>query len=1042
MENIDATQVDKETPSITIHKDPKTQRRYSYNALTGETEWLTEVEQEENSSNNNREKEVQQEVTIHTDPKTQRRYSYNALSGETEWLTEVEQEENSSNNNREKEVQQEVTIHTDPKTQRRYSYNALSGETEWLTEVEQEENSSNNNREKEVQQEVTIHTDPKTQRRYSYNALTGETEWLTEAGKKILETNDVQTTLKELNDEIDIVIDDEYTEEEQQQGSKIAQSHGYFTKKLKYINFKDSLQILIVSWNVGNAHPNEDELYSLLNIRDKKPDMIVIGAQECTYNHSKASPTKSSDNTLNTQAINNSSPTESAPNRTNRGISFNAEDYFSKLTESCLDGEYELLTKVKLMEMRQLIYVRKEIIMHFSNIEKKVEATGLAHVVGNKGGLAIKLEYKGTSMVFLSCHLAAHMGHLPDRLSNLREIFRNLRLGNQDIEINSQFDYIFLFGDLNFRLDIDRISKAQNFPSSFCFDYVREQINQRNFKELFHYDQLHNAQKEDGNLTGFREGIYNFAPTFKVLKNNFSMEYNQKRIPSYCDRILWKSIHNDDDNMVNNVKRAKTSIHEDGNMGYTNSGNNSGGIKQILFESCENVTTSDHKPVRSLFQVNVFPKLKTIQTDDSAAEKDAFVVEIFGLHGNNLRAFDGDGTSDPYFRIHMSPGNAMDTAGFVEEDHEESDELNVKQAKPKKNIKKSKKMTTGGASKTYITTSICKNTLNPDWDNHTYMFQTRLSKLEDLERCHIVFVGYDWDAVGKHDKIGYCTFPLANCIAESHDSDGGNAKFSLQINKKGNKQKNDVDGICSSLSGVVRVTRINQYYEKLDLDRSGELHSTMGQKLHGWAALSGNVPSFRRKSTYSALRDFYGRDSRRESFGTTVNVTARTVKRVDSVYKLQDDVPCCPITENDAYYETFKLQTGCLDHIMTLREPMSYGGILCKKGSGNGIFGNKKFKKRYFVLEQKQDSAILKYYDNEDVFKKVGTATKRGEPINLNVYSVEAEESDSDLNFILRPRNKIDRIYYLRTLDEEAKVAWLTVLRRWVPYSPPSQTLS
>ena len=88
-------------------------------------------------------------------------------------------------------------------------------------------------------------------------------------------------------------------------------------------------------------------------------------------------------------------------------------------------------------------------------------------------------------MVFLSCHLAAHMGHLQDRLSNIREIFRNLRFGNPNIEMNSQFDYIFLLGDLNFRLDVNRISKKQGFPTTFCFDYVINQIEKENFKELF-----------------------------------------------------------------------------------------------------------------------------------------------------------------------------------------------------------------------------------------------------------------------------------------------------------------------------------------------------------------------------------------------------------------------------------------------------------------------------------------------------------------------------------------------------------------------------
>ena len=54
--------------------------------------------------------------------------------------------------------------------------------------------------------------------------------------------------------------------------------------------------------------------------------------------------------------------------------------------------------------MKLVVCVRSELVADFSNIEKGVEATGVAHVVGNKGGLGIKVEYKGTSMVFLSCH--------------------------------------------------------------------------------------------------------------------------------------------------------------------------------------------------------------------------------------------------------------------------------------------------------------------------------------------------------------------------------------------------------------------------------------------------------------------------------------------------------------------------------------------------------------------------------------------------------------------------------------------------------------
>ena len=234
------------------------------------------------------------------------------------------------------------------------------------------------------------------------------------------------------------------------------------------------------------------------------------------------------------------------------------------------------------------------------------------------------VEYKGTSMVFLSCHLAAHMGHLQDRLSNIREIFRNLRFGNPNIEMNSQFDYIFLLGDLNFRLDVNRISKKQGFPTTFCFDYVINQIEKKNFKELFQYDQLHNCQMEEGHLSGFKEGTYNFAPTFKVLKDVFGMEYNKKRIPSYCDRILWKSIHSNDDDNIEKEDRSRSDSakmirktmsivrmeEEEEEEDSSNNNIDGGGIKQLLFESCEHVTSSDHKPVRSLFNVNIFKKNK------------------------------------------------------------------------------------------------------------------------------------------------------------------------------------------------------------------------------------------------------------------------------------------------------------------------------------------------------------------------------------------------------------------------------------------------
>jgi hypothetical protein len=44
-------------------------------------------------------------------------------------------------------------------------------------------------------------------------------------------------------------------------------------------------------------------------------------------------------------------------------------------------------------------------------VEHTREATGLAGVLGNKGGLAVKLKVARTTFCFVSCHLAAHQVH-------------------------------------------------------------------------------------------------------------------------------------------------------------------------------------------------------------------------------------------------------------------------------------------------------------------------------------------------------------------------------------------------------------------------------------------------------------------------------------------------------------------------------------------------------------------------------------------------------------------------------------------------------
>merc|ERR1712000_215582 len=69
---------------------------------------------------------------------------------------------------------------------------------------------------------------------------------------------------------------------------------------------------------------------------------------------------------------------------------------------------------------------------------------------------------------------------------------------------------------------------------------------------------------------GFKEGNIAFPPTFKVQKGDVGFEYQGKRAPAWCDRVLWHSKKN----------RGRITC------------------KKGDYKACPNVTSSDHKPVR------------------------------------------------------------------------------------------------------------------------------------------------------------------------------------------------------------------------------------------------------------------------------------------------------------------------------------------------------------------------------------------------------------------------------------------------------------
>ena len=62
-----------------------------------------------------------------------------------------------------------------------------------------------------------------------------------------------------------------------------------------------------------------------------------------------------------------------------------------------------------------------------------------------KGGLVVKLMFGQTSLVFVSCHLAAHAHKLKQRNENCKEILRETmhRIGQRRLDVTTEFDHAF-----------------------------------------------------------------------------------------------------------------------------------------------------------------------------------------------------------------------------------------------------------------------------------------------------------------------------------------------------------------------------------------------------------------------------------------------------------------------------------------------------------------------------------------------------------------------------------------------------------------------
>jgi hypothetical protein len=148
--------------------------------------------------------------------------------------------------------------------------------------------------------------------------------------------------------------------------------------------------------------------------------------------------------------------------------------------------------------------------------------TGFQGMLGNKGCVVISFEYlsgsKLRSVAIVNAHLSAH--------ENKKEV-RNLEFHKINSLLGDRYDYTFFSGDLNYRVDQNK-------------GFVDLLLLRNDVQSLLNCDELMIEKRTGRAFVGYSEAEIQFSPTYKLVPGFFA-KFDDKRIPSWTDRILYKT---------------------------------------------------------------------------------------------------------------------------------------------------------------------------------------------------------------------------------------------------------------------------------------------------------------------------------------------------------------------------------------------------------------------------------------------------------------------------------------------------------------------
>uniref|UniRef100_A0A8C4GZR5 phosphatidylinositol-3,4,5-trisphosphate 5-phosphatase n=1 Tax=Dicentrarchus labrax TaxID=13489 RepID=A0A8C4GZR5_DICLA len=258
--------------------------------------------------------------------------------------------------------------------------------------------------------------------------------------------------------------------------------------------------------------------------------------------------------------------------------------------------DFKQVAVQSLWSLRLAVFVKPEYESRISHVNTASVRTGLGNTLGNKGAVGVSFLYNGTSFGFINCHLTSGSEKVLRRNQNFVDILRLLSLGEKQLgafDISLRFTHLFWCGDLNYRLDLD----VQD---------ILKHVSKREFEELMCADQLTRERHKRKAFLNFKEEKIAFPPTYRYERGSRDCYLWQKyktsgvrvNVPSWCDRILWKSY---------------PETH----------------IICTAYGCTDDIFTSDHSPVFATFQVGVTSQFSS-KTDLNSSMEKAW-IELEGI---------------------------------------------------------------------------------------------------------------------------------------------------------------------------------------------------------------------------------------------------------------------------------------------------------------------------------------------------------------------------------------------------------------------------